>query len=293
MERQKAKEVPKEEIAVSDEKIEELRKELESLKKKKELKVKAEQQKVKEKEGLTISIDLDDIEKRLDAIEEFLEEKSQKTEVLIKTKDLDEIEKELQSIESEIVIEPKVIEKELISYEKLIKEHPWLEETRYEYMFSAPDKKKNAKDYQSWLIEWSQVIYDYARISILHVLYIRKLNAEKPFSKLRNRDGAIAAIAQKLVDQNIGVWLNKKKKEALRIYWKTLDEWAEEMLDWARENGKLEPILTFEIRESGELFAELPKRDLTRIFKRLEKEGKGEVIKSEDGDITFKINLNY
>lgn len=293
MDRQKAKEVPKEEIAVSDEKIEELRKELESLKKKKELKVKAEQQKVKEKEEPTISIDLDNIEKRLDAIEEFLEEKSQKTEVLIKTKDLDEIEKELQSIESEIVIEPKVIEKELISYEKLIKEHPWLEEARYEYMFSAPDTKKNAKDYQSWLIEWSQVIYDYARISILHVLYIRKLNAEKPFSKLRNRDGAIAAIAQKLVDQNIGVWLNKKKKEAVRIYWKTLDEWAEEILDWAQENGKLEPILTFEIRESGELFAELPKRDLTRIFKKLEKEGKGEVIKTDEGDITFKINLNY
>ena len=293
MEKQNAKESLKEKTIVSDEKIEELRKELENLRKKKELKLQAEQQKAKEKEEPTISIDLEDIEKRLDAIEEFLEEKTQKAEVVIKTKDLDQIEKELQSLENEIEVEPTVVEKELTPYEQLVKEHPWIEEARFEYMYSAPDKKKNAKDYNSWLDEWSQIIYDYARISIIHVLYIRKLNAEKPFSKLRNRDGAIAIIAQRLVEQNIGVWINKKKKEAIRVYWKTLDEWAEGILEWARESNKLEPILTFEIRESGMLFAELPKRDLTRIFKKLEKEGRGIVIKTDDGEITFKINLDY
>lgn len=293
MEKQNAKESLKEKTIVSDEKIEELRKELENLRKKKELKLRAEQQKAKEKVEPTISIDLEDIEKRLDAIEEFLEEKTQKAEVVIKTKDLDQIEKELQSLENEIEVEPTVVEKELTPYEQLVKEHPWIEEARFEYMYSAPDKKKNAKDYNSWLDEWSQIIYDYARISIIHVLYIRKLNAEKPFSKLRNRDGAIAIIAQRLVEQNIGVWINKKKKEAIRVYWKTLDEWAEGILEWARESNKLEPILTFEIRESGMLFAELPKRDLTRIFKKLEKEGRGIVIKTDDGEITFKINLDY
>ncbi len=292
MEEQKAKDVQKEKIVVSDEKIEELRKELEILRKKKELKLKAENEVLKE-EVTTTSIDLEDVEKRLDLIEEFLEARIQKPKVEIETKDLDEIEKELQSLENEIVVEPTIVEKELTPYEQLIKEHPWIEEARFEYMYSAPEKKKNAKDYNSWLDEWSQIIYDYARISIIHVLYIRKLNAEKPFSKLRNRDGAIAILAQRLVEQNIGVWLNKKKKEAIRIYWKTLDEWADEILEWARDNNKLEPILTFEIRESGMIFAELPKRDLTRIFKKLEKEGRGIVIKTDEGEITFKINIDY
>jgi hypothetical protein len=293
MERQKVKEVPEETVVVPDKKIEELRKELETLKLKKELKIKEEKEKLKEKEKSSTAIDLGDIEKRLENIEEFLESKIQKPEIKIKTKDLDVIEKELQSLEKEIVVEPIVLEKEITAYDNLIKEHPWLEETRYEYMYAAPDKKRTVKDYQSWLDEWSQIFYDYARISVLHILYLRKLNAEKPFSKLRNRDGAIAEIAQKLVDQNIGKWLNKKKKEAVRIYWKTLDEWAEEIIEWAQKNSKLEPILTFEIRESGELFADLPKRDLTRIFKKLENEGRGEIIKTEDGEITFKIKLDY
>ena len=288
MEKQRIKEVKAGEKVEIDKSIEELRKELEILKKQKAEKL--SQQKHKVKEEPVISINLDDIEERLDDIEEFLDEniKSPETEEI----NLTEIAAELESIKTQIISKPEVVVEET-PYEKLLKEHPWLEEARYEYMYSAPVKKKNAKDYESWINEWSKIIYDYARLSVLHILYLRKLNAEKPFSKLENRDGAIAAIAQKLVEQNIGVWLNKKTKEAIRVYWKTLEEWADEIFEWAKNTNKYEPILTFEIRESGEMFAELPKRDLTRIFKQLEKEDKGEVIKTDTGEITFKISLDY
>jgi len=288
LEKQRIKEVKAGEKVEIDKSIEELRKELEILKKQKAEKL--SQQKHKVKEEPVISINLDDIEERLDDIEEFLDEniKSPETEEI----NLTEIAAELESIKTQIISKPEVVVEET-PYEKLLKEHPWLEEARYEYMYSAPVKKKNAKDYESWINEWSKIIYDYARLSVLHILYLRKLNAEKPFSKLENRDGAIAAIAQKLVEQNIGVWLNKKTKEAIRVYWKTLEEWADEIFEWAKNTNKYEPILTFEIRESGEMFAELPKRDLTRIFKQLEKEDKGEVIKTDTGEITFKISLDY
>ena len=288
MEKQRVKEVKAEAKVEIDKSIEELRKELEILKKRKAEQLKQQKEKVEEESVETI--DLDNIEERLDEIEDFLDENIKSTES--EEINLTDIATELESIKTQIIPKPEVVIEET-PYEKLLKEHTWLEEARYEYMYSAPTKKKNAKDYESWIDEWSKIIYDYARLSVLHVLYLRKLNAEKPFSKLENRDGAIAAIAQKLVEQNIGVWLNKKTKEAIRVYWKTLDEWADEIFDWAKKTNKYDPILTFEIRESGEMFAELPKRDLTRIFKQLEKEDKGEIIKTDTGEITFKISLDY
>jgi len=288
VEKQRVKEVKAEAKVEIDKSIEELRKELEILKKRKAEQLKQQKEKVEEESVETI--DLDNIEERLDEIEDFLDENIKSTES--EEINLTDIATELESIKTQIIPKPEVVIEET-PYEKLLKEHTWLEEARYEYMYSAPTKKKNAKDYESWIDEWSKIIYDYARLSVLHVLYLRKLNAEKPFSKLENRDGAIAAIAQKLVEQNIGVWLNKKTKEAIRVYWKTLDEWADEIFDWAKKTNKYDPILTFEIRESGEMFAELPKRDLTRIFKQLEKEDKGEIIKTDTGEITFKISLDY
>lgn len=278
----------KEEV-VPEKTIEDLIKELAILKLKKAEREAQEKQEVKEETG----IDLDSIEEKLNSIEEFIEKA--KSEAKAEPVKIKEIEKELEALRNEITTKPEAVEEKVgeTTYEKLLKEHPWLEETRYEYMYSAPEKKKNEKDYESWLDEWGKVIFDYARMSILHVIYTRKLNSEKPFNKMENRDGAIAAIAQKLIDQNIGTWKNKKKKEAVRIYWKSLDEWGDEIFDWARKNAKTDPILTFELRESGEMFADLPKGDITRIFKRLEKEGKGQVIKMDDGEITFKISLNY
>jgi hypothetical protein len=288
LEKQKVKEVKAEAKVEIDKSIEELRKELEILKKRKAEQLKQQKEKVKEEP--VGAIDLDNIEERLDEIEDFLDENIKSTES--EEINLTDIAAELESIKTQIIPKPEVVVEET-PYEKLLNEHPWLEEARYEYMYSAPVKKKNAKDYESWIDEWSKIIYDYARLSVLHILYLRKLNAEKPFSKLENRDGAIAAIAQKLVEQNVGVWLNKKTKEAIRVYWKTLDEWADEIFEWAKNSNKYDPILTFEIRESGEMFAELPKRDLTRIFKQLEKEEKGEIIKTDKGEITFKISLDY
>ena len=110
----------------------------------------------------------------------------------------------------------------------------------------------------------------------------------KPFSKFENRDEAIREIAEDLVEKKQAEWLSKNK-EKLRIYWKTLDNWAEEIYNWAKEISPLEPIFIFEIRESNQDFSTLPKEDIEEIFKLLEKENRGKIITLEDGQISFKI----
>jgi len=297
MERQKEK--PKEVTKEVEEEIglEVLRKELarlKELKKQKELEKPPEEEDVIEEEETQLEIVeepiSENIEARLDRIEDFLTSKLGDVDIKAYKEHSAQIEKELKSIEQELVGEEGVIAKEVSTYELLLNDYPWLQEKRYIFMYSIPNKKINLKDFESWKSEWTKVLFDYARYAILHILYLRKLQSEKPFSKFEDRNTALEIIAQELVDQKQAEWLSKSK-EKLRIYWKTLDNWAEEIYEWAMEISPLEPILIFEIRESNRAFKNLPKEDLIEIFKRLEKNERGRIIKSEDGQISFKIKV--
>ena len=302
MERQseKSKEASKEIQKVADKELEVLRKELERLR---ELK---RQKELKEKEALkeappdikdeaikTEEIykgNLEEIEDRLNDIDKFLLKQFERIDKTTYTENASYIESQLQKLEEEIVGEKGVIEKELSPYEKLLGDYPWIEEPKYAFMYGIPNKKKNPTDYQSWKTEWAKVLFDYAKCAILHIIYLREFYTEKPFSNFDDRKKAIHKIAQELVDQELAKFLSKKE-EQLRIYWKTLDFFADDIYEWAIDNGKLEPILIYEIRESKLEFSNLPKIDLEEIFRMLSKDDKGNIIKLEDGQMAFKIKL--
>ncbi len=288
MERQRPKEVPKEVQEKTDRDLEELRQELARLK---HLKKQKELQEIQEEEiSKENKVQVENLEERLNKIEDFLTTKLGEIDSKAYAQNAEEIEKELHLIEKEIIGEKGVVAKEVSTYELLVNDYPWLEQSRYIFMFSIPNKKKNTSDYESWKAEWSKVLFDYARYAILHILFIRSLHTIKPFSKFENREEAIREIADELVEKKQAEWLSKNK-EKLRVYWKTLDNWAEEIYEWAKEISPLEPILIFEIRESNQDFSTLPKEDIEEIFRLLEKENRGKIIILEDGQISFKITV--
>ena len=294
MERQREK--PKEAIAEkekeSEKELEELRKELvrlKELKRQREL----EKQEVNESKEIETSEDVlpsEEIESRLDKIEDFLTSKFGEVDEQAYKFNAEQIEQELKAIEYEIIGEKAAVTKEISTYDLLINEHPWLEESRYVFMYSIPNKKTDLKDYESWKQEWTKVLFDYARYALLHILYLRKLESEKPFSKFEDRSTALQEIADGLVDKKQAEWLSKSK-EKLRVYWKSLDNWAEEIYKWAMEISPLEPILIFEIRDSNKPFSTLPNDDIIKIFKMLEKDKKGKIIKLENGELSFKLKI--
>ncbi len=299
MERQKVKpkEVPKEVKEKADKELEDLRKELARLKELRSQKTIEKQKSIQEvgteeivEEETIEKLPSEEIEARLDKIEDFLTSKLGEIDQETYKQNAVQIEKELQEIELEIIREKGVVAREISTYELLLNDYPWLEEKRYVFMFSLPNKKIDLKDYESWKNEWSKVIFDYARYAILHILYLRKLESEKPFSKFDNRNSALKEIAEELVNKEQAEWLSKSK-EKLRVYWKSLDNWAEEIYDWAMEISPLEPILIFEIRESNKEFNTLPHNDILKIFKILEKDKRGKIIKLDDGQLSFKIKI--
>ena len=292
--RERTKEIPKELKEKAEKELEELRKELARLRKLKEEKedlVREAAQKEIIKEEETKTTDLNYIEEEFEKLQDLLSSQLGEIDRNAYKQHAEQIETELQSLEEEIIGEKGLIEKKLTAYENLIKAYPWLEEERKKFMYSIPDKTKYENDYRSWKIEWAKVLFDYARFAVLHIIYIGELNSEKPFSNFNNREKYIRKIVKELISQNQAKWLSKKK-DKLRIYWRTLEVWSDEIYNWAYENGKIEPIMIYELREAKqEDFSNLPLEDLEEIFKIMAKNHRAKVLKLEDGQIAFKIKL--
>jgi hypothetical protein len=298
MERQKEK--PEEEANKIEEVKEKPERELDGLRKElarlKELKRQKELKEIQSKpeelvlEVISEGLPSDEIEARLNKIEDFLTSKLGEIDQKAYEQNAAQIDKELRELELEIVKEKGAVTKEVSTYELILNDYPWLEEKRYIFMYSLPNKKTDLKDYESWKKEWSKVLFDYARYAILHILYLRKTESEKPFSNFEERKKALEEIAEELVNKEQAEWLSKSK-EKLRVYWKSLDNWAEDIYEWAMEISPLEPILIFEIRESNREFSNLPNEDIVKIFKMLEREKRGKIITLEDGQVSFKIQV--
>ena len=292
MEREKPREKPKEtELEVLRRELARLR----ELKRQKEEEAKQEIAASTENEEIEsesqYEAKVDNIENKLNEIDKALLKQFEDIDQRTYEQHAGYIEAQLHALEEEIIGETGVIEKELSPYEELLNEYPWLEEQKYEFMYSIPNKKKNPNDYESWKLEWSKVTFDYAKYAILHIIYLREVISEKPFSNFQNRQEAIKEIAEELVAQELAKFISKKQ-DKIRVYWKTLEVWAANLYDWAIDSGKVSPILIYEIRESDQKgLNSLPKDDLEEVFRILSKDNRGTIIRTEDGQIAFKIKL--
>ena len=195
--------------------------------------------------------------------------------------DLASIDKEIQKLEQEIELEQTKAAVIVSIFDQLCEEYTWLKEPAYRFMYSMPNKKKNKQDYQSWLDDWSKVLFDYAQTAAKHIIYTKELLSEKPWSEFKDRTSVIQELSDGLIKQKVAEFLDKKK-ERLRIYWKSLESWADSIVNWAKEIAFTEPIFIEDIREANQDFSSLPDEDIIKIFTIIEKQGKADKVKIED-----------
>ncbi len=91
----------------------------------------------------------------------------------------------------------------------------------------------------------------------------------------------IQELADGLIKQKVAEFLDKKK-ERLRIYWKSLESWADSIVAWAKDIAFLEPIFIEDIREANQDFSTLPESDITKIFNIIAKQGHADMVKVDD-----------
>jgi len=203
-------------------------------------------------------------------------------------RDLKDIDNELEKLEAEIDLEQKKAAIIISIFDQLSEEHEWVKEPQYGFMYSMPDKKTQKRDFESWIDVWSKVLFDYARIASDHIIYSKTLLSEKPWSDFKDRTTAIQEITNNLVKQKVAEWLGKKK-EKLRIYWLSLEEWADKIVLWAHEIAFTEPIFITDIKEAEQDFSSLPDEDIIKTFNIIAKQGRGTKIKLENDVIAIQI----
>ena len=145
------------------------------------------------------------------------------------------------------------------------------------WMYVTPEHQKQL---DSWCADWSNFILEYARINIKHIIHIEEERSEYPF---RNKQAKkeldreqLQEIGDYIVAQEMGIWWDKKKIR-LRLYWRTLDEWADIIYEWSIKTGRAagaERVMSIiDSQEAGRTWSTIPISDLKRIFNIMEDKG--------------------
>ena len=150
--------------------------------------------------------------------------------------------------------------------EKLSSRFVWIAKRgRYGFMFVIPTVEA---DIEQWGAEWAGFTVDYCREMLLHIVSTRTLVMLDPFNDIRpDRHQAVKIILGVLVKEELGRWIDEAEG-IIRITWKTDDEWADEIRQWALKTGRTTFTL-FKLKEYRKDLASLPKSELRIILERL------------------------
>ncbi|NHJ06055.1 MAG: hypothetical protein EAX90_14600 [Candidatus Heimdallarchaeota archaeon] len=146
-----------------------------------------------------------------------------------------------------------------------------------QWMYVTPEHQKQL---DSWCADWSNFIMEYARINIMHIIHIEEERAKYPFNnktakKKLDRE-QLQFIGDYIVAQEMGIWWDKKKIR-LRLYWRTLSEWADIIYEWSIKTGRAasaDRVMTvFDIQQAEQPWSSIPIEDLQRIFEIMYEKG--------------------
>jgi len=156
-------------------------------------------------------------------------------------------------------------------------------------------KPKKDSQVESWLESWSAIVLDYSRIFVIHIININELRNEYPFnnSKINKKLtlSQVREIIDYLVKQNIAQWLDEKQKTRARIYWKANEEWADELLDFMIETGRVVEIHSlYDLTQLEEQWSILPADDLIIVCEMLVEKKVARWLNKEKTIIQFEAD---
>ena len=191
--------------------------------------------------------------------------------VLKRTRELAEEE---EVVDPSAVLVMPVTEEEVRSIEELAREavkrlsrrFVWIAKRgRYGFMFVIPSKEE---EIEQWGTEWAGFTVNWCREMLMHIVSTRTLVMLDPFNDLRpDRHRAVKLILGVLVKEELGRWIDEAEG-IVRITWKTDEEWAQEIRQWALKTGRT-TLTLFKLKEHRKDLAGLPKSELRHILDRL------------------------
>lgn len=196
--------------------------------------------------------------------------KEQEKEKMKQEKEEEEIS-EIEEVEQEVVTEVEKISEEL----KVTKQ---VEVVKGRIQFVFPDwidypwmyvKPRNADLYRSWRQNWGNLLFKWVSFHIKHVISVDDLLSTDPYSKLPVE--YLKEIMNYLVEKGFAKWLDNNR---LRIYWKSLEELADYLYNWALNTGTIYFTPYDLLQEGPDVIKNLPTEDLLQVINILINNGK-------------------
>ena len=190
-------------------------------------------------------------------------------------------------------IKPAVIPKETISLSQLQPGtvHPKVKPILPAWV-SKPWRWMIPEDPQleeQWLLTWGEFLVAFARVLNLHIVDLQEVSNVYPFmnSLLQKKltIPQLKIISEYLIKQKKASWWDTEESR-LRVYWKTLTSFAEEIFDYSFQNG-YEMITAYDLVKMKQAWSSLPSKDLYLIMKLLVETKKASWADTEQKTIEF------
>ncbi|MFX0097541.1 MAG: hypothetical protein ACFE7E_07260 [Candidatus Hodarchaeota archaeon] len=224
-------------------------------------------------------------------IKEELKELREEVETMVKADGVETIEetKTVQdSLEKQI---PKAVAEEIsLELEKIYNLYEWVANPEnVRWMYWMPSDKEHI---DSWRSEWADFLFQWSRAKILHIVTLVLLMGEHPFDKLSPKVDALREIMKTLVEKDLAKFLDDKETR-LRIYWRTLNEWAEIIYNWALNTGRMDITVFDIINDKKEKwgFHTLPAKEIRLIFGIMVGRGLARWMDEKRGHIEIKVDI--
>ncbi len=144
---------------------------------------------------------------------------------------------------------------------------------------------------QQWLITWGDFILAFARVLNQHILDLQEVSLVYPFQNgiLHKKLSLpqLKTISEYLIEQEKASWWDSDETR-LRVYWKTLSSFAEEIFNYSFQNG-FEMITLYDMVKMNQSWSSLPPKDLAIIMKLMVKSKKASWADSEQKTIEFNF----
>ncbi|MFW9778251.1 MAG: hypothetical protein ACFFE8_05290 [Candidatus Heimdallarchaeota archaeon] len=122
---------------------------------------------------------------------------------------------------------------------------------------------------QQWLLTWGDFLFDFARLLNIHVIDLQEISLVYPFHNpvLRKKltTQQLILISDFLIEKGKAKWWDDQKNR-LRVYWKTLQSYAEDLFNYAFQNG-YDMVTAFDIVKMKQSWSNLPPRDIRELMK--------------------------
>ena len=142
---------------------------------------------------------------------------------------------------------------------------------------------------QQWLITWGDFFLAFARILNLHIMDIHEVSLVYPFTnpllKKKLSPPQMEAISEYLIEQERAKWWDTQKTQ-LRLYWKTLNSFVDEIFEYSFQNG-YEMVTLYDMVKMKQSWSSLPSKDLSVILKLLVETKMASWADSEQKTIEF------